>query len=212
MKQFLFVFVLAMFLFSCTKKEASVSETNPPANSPSYSISDYTQLTVGNYWVYNVYSVDTLGNETFIGNDSCYVKKDTVVKGYTYAVVVNSPANWSGDSIILLRDSSTCLIDQHGIIYFGTNNFNTILKKDSGRNGVIIYSIPNSPVNINVPMGTYTCYDYAGVATFIGINNHFVYNSHNYYAANTGIVEWVGFPYFDKWTCYEGKLLRAHVM
>jgi len=206
MKQFLFTSALAMLLFSCSKQETQA----PIINSPGSNISDYTKLTVGNYWIYEILNVDTLGNATLEGIDSCYVKSDSIFNGNTYAIMVTA-APFSG--ITLERDSSNFLVDQHGTILFAYGDFNTTIYKDSVPDlGSTMYSVSSIASNVAVPMGTFTCFDYKG--TFINAIDEpwgHVRYSHSYYSLNVGMVESIYF-YFDAVGTLQYKLIRSHVL
>jgi len=46
---------------------------------------DFAMLKVGNYWIYQYFDIDSLGNATATNTyDSCYVEKDTTINGKTY--------------------------------------------------------------------------------------------------------------------------------
>jgi len=207
MKQLLFTSALAMLLFSCSKQETQTSVVNSLGSS----ISDYSKLTVGNYWIYEILNVDTLGNATPEGTDSCYVKSDSIFNGKTYAVVVNT--NPSGIYRGLERDSSLFLVDQNGTIIFAYGDFNTAIYKDSVPDtGSSMYSVSSVPSVVTVPMGTYTCFDYKG--TFITAKDYpwgHVRYSNSYYAVNIGMIESIYF-YYDAAGTIQYKLIRSHVL
>jgi hypothetical protein len=210
MKQSLFLLAFAMLLFSCTKKEASVPATNPispPA--PTYSVSDYSKLNTGNYWVYEIVNVDTLNNITATGMDSCYIKGDSVINGNSYAIAVNMPPALGTQ---LLRDSSSFLVDRHGNILFTLTDFNTALFTDSLPNiAKIQYSVPLQQCTVIVPMGTYLCYDDLGTVTFSPSYKwgHIRY-ANNYYAPKVGLVCATTF-YINLSGTTQYWLVRAHV-
>jgi hypothetical protein len=203
MKQLLFVSVLAMLFFSCSKQETQT----PASNSSGYAISNYSKLTVGNYWIYQIYNVDTLGNATPAGTDSCYIKNDSIVNRNTYAVVYNYPLQ---TGISLLRDSADFLIDQHGNIRFAYGYFNTVLYSNDTISYTysISYNVPSSQATVVVPLGTFACYDYKGTYTYITTGK--VRYAHNYYAFNIGLVELVTF-YLDSPGTLQYRLARSHV-
>jgi|SRR6185312_2267251 len=213
MKQVLFVCASAMLLFSCTKKESSVQGTNPsnpPA--PVYSISDYTKLTPGNYWIYQEVTIDTLNNITALpGFDSCYIKGDTVINSNSYAIMVNLPPT-APNSETYLRDSASFLVNNHGNILFTSADFNTILYKDSVPNQfTLTYSVSSTPSMVLTPMGTYSCYDNVGTFTYLKpISWPPVRYVHSYYAANLGLVDETTF-FISSPNTLKYWLVRAHV-
>lgn len=214
MKQVLFVCVSAMLLFSCTKKEASVAGTNPSnPPTPTYSISDYTKLTPGNYWIYQEVTIDTLNNITALpGFDSCYIKNDTVINGNNYAVMINMPV-MPQNSESYLRDSSSFLVDNHGFRYITCTDFNTNLYKDSVP-GVytLTYSVSSTQSTVLTPMGTYSCYDNIGTFTYLKqpVSLPPVRYVHSYYTANLGLVDETSF-YINSSNTLQYWLVRARV-
>lgn len=198
-----------MFLFSCTKKEVSspVINTYTPRDTV-YTISDYTKLSVGNYWVYQVVNVDTLGNVTVQGTDSCYIKNDTTIRGNIYFHMVNAPFN----IYTLVRDSSSCMINQYGNIQFTLGYLNTALVEDSTAQVTTIYSVPDAPMGITVPMGTYYCFDYMGISTIYtqGYKWGRTRYSDNYYSPGMGLVEASTYNINQPGTI-QCRLIRAHI-
>ena len=154
-----------LFISSCKK---DVIESNPPSKP----ISNYMPLTIGNYWVYDNYKVDALGNETKLNyTDSIYVQGDTVIRGETYYVIsgtykpfLDSLSSW------IIRDSSGYLVDELGNIHFSSTNFTDTLNSNATvvNNDTIVFAFANmdsNPYTVSVPAGTFTTLDY--VTTFI---------------------------------------------
>ena len=69
---FLLAMILAVFTASCKKEDSETPLTPVPQE-------DYLQLKVGNFWVYEGYKVDSLGNEipTTYLTDSLIIIGDT---------------------------------------------------------------------------------------------------------------------------------------
>ena len=57
----LLLFASLLLLTAC-KKETD-AQTTPSDPSPSASISDFSKLAVGNYWVYERVKIDSMGND-----------------------------------------------------------------------------------------------------------------------------------------------------
>jgi hypothetical protein len=77
MKKLVFVSIafLSVFAISCTKDDA---DPVPVVKS------DYYQLKVGNYWVYQGMNIDTNGVATPTAMvDSAFIEKDTLIRGYS---------------------------------------------------------------------------------------------------------------------------------
>jgi len=105
MKPYLLIFS-ALFIASCSTDDASI---NPGVADPT--TKEYYPLTVGSYWVYDVYEADTSWTKlTLLQTDSVVVIKDTVINGSTYVLVRRS---FFGDTFY--RDSSGIIVQGDGI-------------------------------------------------------------------------------------------------
>lgn len=92
---------LAMLVFSCKDDDAT---TNPTL------ATDYFPLTKGSYWIYDWYTIDSLGNEASIGRtDTLKVTGDTILNGIEYSVVEGTLLGT--ESLNFYRDSSGYLDD-----------------------------------------------------------------------------------------------------
>jgi hypothetical protein len=110
-----------MFITSCKKKKLSLG--TPTSN--------YAQLKVGNYWVYQQFEIDVSHNETALNKfDSCYIEKDTMINGNTYAKMVR-PTDYGMTpyNIYFLRDSSSYIVSSAGDILFSSEDFSTVFNE-----------------------------------------------------------------------------------
>jgi hypothetical protein len=108
MKQSTYIFLsaLAMLVFSCNcnDDDTVIGPIEPvPAT-------DYLPLNKGNYWIYQWYVIDTLGNESIYSNnlDSIYISGDTVINGNTYAIMEGKEFN--SEIRRFYRDSSGYMV------------------------------------------------------------------------------------------------------
>ena len=112
--------VIALFIGGCKQDESESPVTYP----------DYGRLQVGNYWIYQRFVVDTLGNATPTDiYDSCFVEKDTLINGNTYAKITK-PWPWGTSNrqkFDYLRDSLHYMIDPSGMVCFSSEDFNCFL-------------------------------------------------------------------------------------
>lgn len=117
MKKIVWVTLVAVsvFIVSCKKDN---DDTIPDPVTPPAAETDYMPLKTGNYWVYQRYEVDSSGNATALNVfDSCYVEKDTVINGATYAKLTRPDYLITGGTIYL-RDSSDYVISWNGKLVF----------------------------------------------------------------------------------------------
>jgi len=114
--------LMTAIIYSCKK------DTEPATTPSTTSYPNYSQLKVGNYWVYQQYDIDENGASTpkdiF---DSCYVEKDTTINGKTYFKIVKPKSNSTGElDISFQRDSLHYIVNSNGKILFSSQDFTSI--------------------------------------------------------------------------------------
>jgi hypothetical protein len=111
--------VLLISLFSCNKKSETIIAT-------SIIYPSYSGLKTGNYWIYQQFDIDGLGNATAKNVfDSCYVEKDTLIKDHTYYKILK-PKPYTSPTVYeatYLRDSLHFIINSKGSIKFSSKEF-----------------------------------------------------------------------------------------
>ncbi len=147
-----FVFLSMILLFTYCK-----SDIVEPTSSQEQ-VTDYFPLSVGNYWVYKVYSADSTLN--FVDNnqiDSMYVQKDSVVNGNVYKVVKSSFFN----ETVLMRDSLNYLVTHSGKKLLTLNKSDEILSQVSYPLNeltiILSFKMKNIDSTCIVPSGNYLC-------------------------------------------------------
>jgi len=180
-----------LFIVSCNKKDATAPANTTPTT---LSVKDYYPLVTGDYWIYKQTQYDTSGNimtQTWI-NDSVLVKNDTVINSKTYHTVVNyNLMGATTPSFGYYRDSSDCIVNNHGKIIFSINTsgiiFKDILTPDTM--GYVNYSYNGVSTSITVPMGIFSCVDLKGDVYRKVDNFSKSYLIHNYTCKNIGPVK-----------------------
>lgn len=143
MKPFLLIALTSVFAFaqSCKKDDEPIppvlddviveKETVLP---PKPSATDYFPLKKGNYWIYEVVTVDSNDMVTKDhGTDSIVVTGDTVINTLAYFKLEGSEhrKNRNNTYLELVRDSAGYLINSNGDRHFTMTNFNdTISRRD----------------------------------------------------------------------------------
>ena len=207
--------LMTAIIYSCSKDNTSV-----PAPTPSINYPNYSHLKTGNYWVYEQFKVDSLGNATAQNIfDSCYIAGDTVVKGKKYAIFVKpyfeSPFL---PTITLERDSLHYIVNENGERLFSSQDYSNNLM--TGFYTTIfdtVYKIVRKMTDKNTIFSTqagsfstsdaqdilymYPSYSYAGNIRYM----------HTRYSENVGIVTetlpfYISLPYY-----YERRLVRYHI-
>ena len=118
------IFILAVFsatIISC-KKDSEII-LNPPDTSAinPEKVTDYYPLSIGSYWVYRKYTIDSkvdsnIKEVPYPYEDSIYIEKDTTINGTVYAKFV-----WFWDNKVgsyYLRDSLDYIVNERGKFFF----------------------------------------------------------------------------------------------
>lgn len=205
--------VIALLIGGCKQDESESPVTYP----------DYGRLQVGNYWIYQRFVVDSFGNETPTEvYDSCFVEKDTLINGNTYAKI-NRPWPWGTlqrKEFEYLRDSLHYIVTPTGSVQFSSEDFITTfvsyfsIKPD---NGDTIYNatrkMAEKDLLINTPAGdfitsncktTYKIYPPYGIYSFLRY-------SHRRYSKNIGLVVETLPIFASVPTTTERRLVRYHL-
>lgn len=159
-------FIVVMAIAACEKNEPEVIE--PPVQEP-----DYFPLTIGSYWVYNTYEIDSLGNETLISeNDTIEIIDSTIINNKVYRTFYGKRYGTSSNKEEqYFRDSNEYIVRESGTITFSQYNFTDTLSQT--------YINPSDPIyywfsmmkeeveEVQVPAGTYD--------SVLNCNLHFKY-------------------------------------
>lgn len=108
----------------------SCKDDDEDDNTPTPVVYDnYTQLKVGNYWIYQRFDVDSSGTSTPTSIfDSCYIEKDTLIAGFTYYKMVRPAPYPPMQSVFLVKDSLHYLVEAGGNILFSSIDFFNIFQ------------------------------------------------------------------------------------
>jgi hypothetical protein len=156
------ILMIGIFMCLCSCKKDDDKKKSEITNS------DYLPMKVGNYWVYQEYEIDTIGNERQTSIfDSAVITKDTLINSKIYYRLDNFVYYSISDVIkvdllgtVYYRDSSKNLISSKGQIVFSEDNFSdTLFKKAELLQGDTIYWITfkmERPLgNVNTPAGIF---------------------------------------------------------
>lgn len=225
------IFVMVTSLVFACKKEKQET-TNPEENenpvvvedSSNYSEkSEYLPMKVGNYWVYNVYEIDSLGNERLLDyKDSTAITKDTIISGKRYFWYENlSGKSKSIHSFIgFYRDSLKNKVDRDGNVLFSENRLNQVINSefysanDIDTLSYIEYKMIVPSELVSVPVGNFEALNYRGdVYRPNECEDHpkrpKYYNA--YYAKNVGLIKQSYFYLISCNTYFERRLVRYHI-
>ncbi len=169
MKRVQILIIAALFITfaSCSKdddKNGDTILTAPEAG--------YIPFYPGNYWVYEQYRIDTLGNETLLNHyDSIVITGTTVIDGKSYYVFEGTwmSGSLAMDTLNMLRDSSGYYLSPSGNVNFTDQNFTdtlhtyTVVNNHTGDTLFQAwYKMESQPQMITVPSGEFEALNYLG--------------------------------------------------
>lgn len=201
-------FTAVVLLCSCKKENTGVNTTN------------YSQLEVGNYWVYQRFDVDVSGNASPRNEyDSCYIEKDTLINNKTYYKMVRpAQPNMSYPEIYYLRDSLQYIVNHFGNIQFSSSDFTSTFSSFHYVQGNdtlyhVISAMGDKDMEVSTPYGsfvtsslkiTYNMFPaYSAGGSVRKINRR--------YAEGVGIVTETLYPSFSDPNYVERRLVRYKV-
>lgn len=205
--------ILLLLVLSCQRHNGGyMSSYN--WDSDAYPLADFVPLKVGNYWVYQVFEMDTMGNDSLIGVDTLMITDDTIIQGRQWFLLYENHGFGSETPYSkYVSDSSGYLIYENGQIGFSTVNFTETLRKivDEGIS-VAEYRMLKDPEDVEVPAGTFRCLNYRATVT---VDKSLIFWKHpgnycNYYAPGVGKVKSTAF-YISKPKRLERRLMKYHI-
>lgn len=213
MRNLLVVFVMLLFIGACTKDDdggSSIAPETPRA--------DYMPLTVGNYWVYDHYKVDNLGNsQEWNSHDSLVVTGDSLIDGKKFSILKSYGNSPFSNNLVFLRDSLGYLVHSSGKTEASGTNFSDTLAEnyfvvmgDTLHRLCIMMSKPDQAVT--VPAGTFEVIDRMGFLYYIQGESPVESPRilHKYYAENVGVIL-QSYCFSSQPFTLERRLVRYHV-
>ncbi len=157
MKRVVIALLFLSSIVSCTKDKEEETRNKK---------TNYTPMSVGNYWVYKNFLIDTMGNETETSRiDTVTITRTENIGAYTYYVFegtyYTTPVN-KPRILYKLRGSSGYLVDTSGLIHFAHNDYSDSLDhyclKDRHDANVYCASLQMKEGNFNIstPAGTFS--------------------------------------------------------
>ena len=209
------LFIAITCLFACKKEKQKEDEKVYP---------NYSQLKVGNYWIYQRFEIDTFGRETALNQyDSCYIEKDMLINGKTYFKLVSPYVIPPTTESSYLRDSLHYIVNSSGQILFSSEDYTTIFYSgfityditDTLTDTIcqILWKMETTPLTVSTPAGTYSTlnvkHTYLMYPNWAQAGNP-RYLNHRY-AKDIGMVQET-LPFFASEPNYtEKRLVRYHL-
>ncbi len=219
------VFSIVICLYSC-KKDTKSEPVEEVQSTPATTYPNYSNLKVGNYWIYQRFQIDGAGNETALSIiDSCYIEKDSIINGNKHYKYVAPRFGWLADPMVntplgvqFFRDSLSYIVSWGVGVEFSSQDFTTVFLSGSNNVGVDTtctyeYKMGDKNVSITTPAGTYITSSFN--------NNYHMYpgfdqggtfrQRHIRYAENVGKITESGPIYAGTPTQWERRLIRYHL-
>lgn len=200
---------------SCKKDD---DEGPAPATPPDpIAVSAFSNLAVGNYWVYERRQVDSLDVDQGVAvrRDSLYVAENAVMGTDTFTILRLGIDGQPGTVRYYWRDSADCILNQLGKIVFRSTNFGQVYYSDLGAamGGLVIdYSATSTTVPVSVPAGNFNAYMVVG--NCISSGGFPVVPAwkfpREYWSEGVGRVKWSEF-YLNGLLGYRNELVNYHV-
>ena len=211
MRKLFLIGVMISILTSCQKKDEIPAETK----------SEYLPLSIGNYWVYEHYMVDSSGIETVLPHiDSIFINKDTLIRNNKYFILEGH--NYPYQRIDIVRDSSKYLVNSKGEILFSETNFSDILYHTVELINTVdtVYTIDWKMFivenQVNVPAGLFEALNYKGDINYYygSQNSHLAVNTflNNYYSPYVGRLLSTYRYYSKPYERIEKRLTRYYIV
>ena len=220
--------ILVFNLSSCKKDTAKEPEMEPELPVSPTTFPNYSNLRVGNYWIYQRFEIDGSGNETPLALiDSCFIEKDTIINGNKYYKYVSpnfgmgaSPYTIAANVSEFYRDSLSYLITNYGRVEFSSADFTTIFQSSYMVNPPsdticrLEHKMADQNSNVTTPLGTFLTSNYKGTYYMypsFTIPGQAVRTRSTKYSEGVGKVtqEWYFFVGLS--TKWERRLIRYHL-
>jgi hypothetical protein len=162
MKKIIFASLSSILFFVSCKKDTGSAPQNTTGSS-STQTSAYLPAKVGNYWVYEAYTIDSMNVETDLNHvDSMWIDRDSVANGVTYHhfATVNPSSLFTSMSALggkWAKDSAGSIWPLvYNCSWFDPAHFNDTMRIDSVNWGFVFYTVPASFAGDITPAGTYS--------------------------------------------------------
>lgn len=140
------VFVICITLFVLQSCKDNDGDTRPSL--PSFKLVS----SVGSYWLYEWYYIDTIGNEKYLRTDSIYIAGDTTINGNTYIVMKGNGFN--NNEVNYQRDSLGFVINSKGDILWDKSSTGIFRRLEESEIS-LEWSITSLSSDIEVPAGKF---------------------------------------------------------
>ncbi|MEP0365542.1 MAG: hypothetical protein ABJN36_08670 [Cyclobacteriaceae bacterium] len=182
LKALTIVFATISLLTSCSDE----------AVSPTQNVTEFTNLEIGNYWVYDWFEIEPDGTESsFNKSDSLYIEKDTTISNRTYFVRSGTFLDKSKRELLFDSANSIFLYPSRELLFTLDESVEITVNYGSEGNPIAIgtYSLDRNETTIVVPAGEFECLNYRGLTE--SLEADYPYGTRinsNLYSNGTGLI------------------------
>lgn len=203
-----YILVVIALIFSCKK------EKNQPKEVVKYS--NYSNLKIGNQWIYQVFEYDGKGKITPLDiYDTTVLERDTIINGNLYFKLSIYDYVYEKKSFEYLRDSLHYIVDINGKIKFSSQDFTSVFyssyyKINNDTFFKLTEKMEDKNMLISVPAGNFisSCYrlTFEIYPKFAGSEKIKIRNFR--YVENIGLISETLVGYVDEIGYKEKKLIK----
>jgi hypothetical protein len=205
------IIIPILLIASCSKDIAIPVDQGVSQTTVIPSAEDYYPLTVGNYWVYDYYVINTLsGVQQFQYRDSVYIVGDTIINGYTYAHQENKSINGIGWAY--LRDSSGYMVMHKGAkILFSCCNFTDTFSISHDGAYTVYTKMIHQDTLIPTPLGNFHSISLGYLWHYTNNSAPLPKNEYLFFGKGIGMTQYCHWYYPGCIGKIEGRLVKYHL-
>lgn len=157
-----------------------------------HDVIEFTNLKVGNYWVYEWIEIEPDGSESsFNKRDSVYIVRDTTISKKTYLVRSGTFLGSRKRELLFDSANSIFLYPSNELIFTLDETIESTVNYGPEENPIAIatYALDANNTNVTVPAGVFECLNYSGVTQSLEADYpHGTRLNSNLYSNGTGLV------------------------
>lgn len=169
---------------SCSPSEVTLNDEE--------SISDYSKLEIGNYWVYDWFTVTPEGVSTYYATDSIFIEKDTIIDNKIFYIKSRTFLGKRKRRTILFDSLESSYIYPDSTLYLSLDPEIEVTKTyglEEDPLAIGTFSLVDSTQLIDVPAGSFVCINFKGEIEPLQEDYEYgIRYNNNYYAKDVGLV------------------------
>jgi len=212
MKNYNFTLLLlcGLLFFACNRDDDDTTSIPTEETPPQKTALEFANLKIGNYWVYEKYSIDADGTESLMpGIDSMYIAGDTIIEDRSYLILMDRVFIRGPE--LLFDSAMTIFTFPERKALFSLDEdfvFNSEFSNQGNAFAELIFQLQDTVTNISVPAGDFNCVNFQGTINSLEPDyEHGVRISNKFYAEDVGLIM-NREPFYSSPTSLEARLVR----